>query len=240
MTKLLYQLDSYLKEFEATVVKVEGNKVYLDATAFHPGPSGGLDTDKGWLILPSGERVEVVQAVEESGDVAHVVADASPFAPGLRVRGVIDWERRYRMMRLHTASHVLAAVLYRRYGALVTGGHIQPDSARDDFDLSGVEDWKTALMEAVSESNEILKRCLEVKVYWLSREEAMKIPGIVKLAGRLPPEVSQIRVVEIPGVDIQADGGPHVRNTCEVGEIAVERLESKGAKRKRIVYTVRP
>jgi len=240
MPKLLFQVDSYLKEFEATVTRVEGNKVFLDQTAFHPGPSGGLDTDKGWLLLPTGLRVEVVQAVEENGDVAHIVAEQAGLEPGIRVRGVIDWERRYRMMRLHTASHVLASVLYSKYGAMVTGGHIQPEGARDDFDLPGVVDWKVALAEAVSETNSILKRCIEVKVYWLKRDEALKIPGIVKLAGRLPPEVDEIRVVEIPGVDIQADGGPHVKNTCEVGEVVLQKTESKGAKRKRVYYTVTP
>lgn len=240
MAKLLYQLDSYLREFEAQVTRIEGSKVFLSGTAFHPGPSGGLDTDKGWLVLPDASRVEVLQAVEEGGDVAHIVSDPARLAVGMTVRGVLDWERRYRMMRLHTASHVLAAVLYQKYGALVTGGHIQPEGARDDFDLPGVSDWKAALTEAVRESNDILRRCIDVKVYWLPREEALKIPGIVKLAERLPPEVAEVRVVEIPGVDIQADGGPHVKNTCECGEIVVERLESKGAKRKRIVYTVSP
>ncbi len=240
MPKLLYQFDSYMREFEATVTRIEGNKVFLDQTAFHPGPSGGLDTDKGWLELPTGERVEVLQAVEESGDIAHIVSAPLNLQPGARVKGVLDWERRYRMMRLHTASHVLAAVLYNKYGAMVTGGHIQPEGARDDFDLPGVADWKAALVEAIAETNSILKKCIEVKVYWLKRDEALKIPGIVKLAGRLPPEVEEIRVVEIPGVDIQADGGPHVKNTCEVGEVILQKIESKGAKRKRVYYTVAP
>ena len=240
MAKLLYQLDSYLREFDATVARVEGRKVYLDQTAFHPGPSGGLDTDKGWLVLPDGSRVEVLEAVEEGEEVAHIVSDASRLEPGLRVRGVIDWDRRYRMMRLHTASHVLLSVLYGRDGALGTGGHITPEGARDDFDLSGIQDWKRAVAEAVEEANRILAKCIEVKVYWLPREEALRIPGVVKLAERLPPAVSQVRIVEIPGVDVQADGGPHVRNTCEVGRIVLQRLESKGARRKRAYYTVEP
>ena len=238
MTRLLFQEDSYLKEFEAKVVKVIGNKVYLDATAFHPGPSGGLDTDKGWLVLPSGERIEVERAVKEGEEVAHIVSDASKIKPGDVVKGILDWERRYRMMRLHTASHIVIAVLYKRYGAKVTGGHITPEMARDDLDLSGIKDWKKAIEEAIKEANEIASKCIEVKVYWLPREEALKIPGIVKLAERLPPEVEKIRIVEIPGVDIQADGGPHVKNTCEIGKLKILKMESKGARRKRVYYTV--
>ena len=238
--KRLYQYDSYMKEFDAVVTRVEGNKVFLDQTAFHPRPSGGLDADRGYLILPDGRRVDVVDAVEEGGDVAHVVSSAEGLEPGTRVHGVIDWERRYRMMRLHTASHIISAILYRRYGALVTGGHITPEMARDDFDLTMVEDWKKALEDAVREANETAKRCIEVKVYWLPREEALKIPGVVKLAERLPPEVKELRIVEIPGVDVQADGGPHVKNTCEIGEIKIVKMESRGRRKKRLYYTVSP
>lgn len=238
VAKLLYQYDSYLREFEATVVRVEGNRVFLDQTAFHPRPAGGLDADTGWLVA-GGMRVKVLGAELAGSDVAHVVEDSTPFSPGLRVIGAIDWERRYRMMRLHTASHVLAAVLYSRHGALITGGHITPEEARDDFDLR-VGDWKLAVLEAVEEANAILARGLEVRVYWLPREEALKIPGVVKLADRLPPKEPEIRIVEIPGVDAQADGGPHVRNTSEVGRIVVKGLESKGARKKRVYYTVEP
>ena len=158
----------------------------------------------------------------------------------MKVHGVIDWERRYRMMRLHTASHVIAAVLYKRYGALVTGGHITPEMARDDFNLSMVVDWKAAIREAVEEANRIIAKCLEVKIYWLPREEALKIPGVVKLAERLPPSVERLRIVEIPGVDIQADGSPHVKNTCEIGRIKLLKLESRGRRRRRAYYTVEP
>ncbi|GAB6148505.1 alanine--tRNA ligase-related protein [Stetteria hydrogenophila] len=238
MVELLFQRDSYLREFEARVVRVEDGKVYLDRTAFHPYPHGGLDSDTGYLEV-GGRRVRVSRAVYEDGDVAHVVEDASPFKPGVEVRGVIDWERRYRMMKLHTFSHILAAVLYKEYGALVTGGHIAPDKARDDFDLSMVSDWKKALTEAFEKSREIAKRCIEVKVYWLPREEALKIEGLVKLANKLPPSVEVLRIVEIPGVDIQADGGPHVRNTCEIGDVELVGLESKGRKKRRIYYRLR-
>ena len=239
MVRLLYQEDSYLKEFDATVTRVEGNKVFLDQTAFHPGPSGGLDSDTGFLVLQDGTKLEVVDVKEEGDDVAHLVKEVKgALSAGDRVHGVINWERRYYMMRLHTASHVLAAVLYNKYGAKVTGGMIWPDKAQDDFDLQGVQDWRAAILSGVDEANQILKRCIEVKVYWLPREQALQIPGIVKLAARMPPNVEALRIVEIPGVDIQADGGPHVRNTCEVGQIKVLSVENRGRTRKRIYYQV--
>ena len=232
---LLFQEDSYLRRFEATVTRVEGDRVFLDRTAFHPYPHGGLDSDTGYLEAGKA-RVRVSRAVMEGDDVAHVVEGPLPFRPGARVVGEIDWERRYRMMRLHTFSHILAAILYGRYGARVTGGHIAPDMARDDFDLSMVEDWKAAVTQAFREALEVAGRCIEVRVYWLPREEALRIEGLVKLAGRLPPDVERLRIVEIPGVDVQADGGPHVRDTCEIGRVELVRLESKGRRRRRVYY----
>jgi len=233
----LYQRDSYLREFDARVTRVEGNKVFLDKTAFHPRPVGGLDADRGWLVKGD-TRLEVIDVYEEEGDVAHVIEEAGGLQPGDVVHGVIDWERRYKMMRLHTALHIIAAILYNRYNARVTGSSVTPEGARADFDLSNVQDWKNALMNAVREANEIARRCIEVKIYWLPREEALKIPGLVKLAERMPPEVKELRIVEIPGVDIQADEGPHVRNTCEIGEIKLEKIESRGKRRKRIYFNV--
>ena len=236
--KLLFQQDSYMREFDAVVTRIEDNKVFLDATAFHPRPSGGLDADTGKLIAENGVELRVVDTVIDNGDVAHIVeGDVEAIGPGTRVHGVIDWDRRYRMMQLHTASHVLAAVLYNKYGARVTGGHISPDVARDDFEIQ-VGDWKKAIIDAVEEANNIMRRCIEVKIYWLPREEALRIPGIVKLADRLPPSVEKLRIVEIPGVDIQADGGPHVRNTCEIPGIKIVKLESRGRRRKRVYYTL--
>ena len=233
-TRLLFQEDSYLREFEARVVRVSGNAVFLDSTAFHPAPYGGLDTDTGYLEGARGSA-RVVEAFIDGDEVAHVV-DHSVFSVGDRVRGVIDWDRRYSMMRLHTFSHILAAILYNRHGILVTGGHITQGRAREDFDVGEVADWKTVIREAFEESLSIAKRCIDVKVYWMKREEAMKIPGLVKLAERLPPQVETLRIVEIPGVDIQADGGPHVRNTCEIGAVEIEKMESKGRRRKRLYY----
>jgi misacylated tRNA(Ala) deacylase len=226
-----------MKEFDATITRIEGNKVFLDQTAFHPRPSGGLDADHGKLVLPDGREVMVIDVYLEAGDVAHVVDNPEDLSVGMRVHGVIDWERRYRMMKLHTASHIVLAILYNRYGVKVTGGHITPEMARDDLDIQ-LENWKDVVREAFNEANEIIKRCIEVKVYWLPREEALRIPGIVKLADKLPPEVEKLRIVEIPGVDIQADGAPHVKNTCEIPGIKIVKLESRGRRRKRVYYTL--
>jgi misacylated tRNA(Ala) deacylase len=238
LAELLFQKDSYLREFEAVITRIEENKVFLDKTAFHPRPAGGLDADTGILIGDSGQQVRVLDTVLYEGDVAHIVDNPTVLSVGMKVRGVIDWERRYRMMRLHTASHILAALLYERYGARVTGGHITPDVARDDFEIN-VENWKEVMRQALEETNRIAAKCIEVKVYWLPRKEALKLPGLVKLADRLPPDVDVLRIVEIPGVDVQADGGPHVRNTCEIGEVELVKLESRGKRRKRIYYRLK-
>jgi len=233
MTEKLYLTDSYLREFKAKIVKIDGNKVFLDKTAFYPG-GGGLEEDKGYLIF-NGQKIEVKSVKEENGDIAHEV-DSLPFKVGDEVIGVIDWERRYRMMRLHTASHIIASIAYNKYNAKVTGGHISPEYAKDDFDI----DDKNKLVEIINEANEIAKKNIPVKVYFLKREEALKIPGIVKLAERMPPDIDTWRIVEIEGVDIQADGGPHVSNTSEIGEIVLLKVENRGKGRKRVYYAVKP
>jgi misacylated tRNA(Ala) deacylase len=229
----LYLKDSYLRVFQAQVQEVVGEWVELTRTAFYPG-GGGLEYDTGTLLRADGGKVKVEEVKEEGGKVLHRVG--SPLTTGEEVRGELDWERRYKMMRLHTGSHVLAALAYSKYGALVTGGHISPEYAKDDFNL---ED-KGVLQDLVREADEVLRRSIEVKVYFLKREEALKIPGIVKLAGRNPPEAEVWRIVEIPGYDVQADGGPHVRNTAEVGELVIMKVENRGKGRKRIYYTVKP
>ncbi|MCY0867675.1 MAG: alanyl-tRNA editing protein AlaXM [Desulfurococcus sp.] len=238
MTELVYQYDSYIKEYEAVVKSVTGSKVFLDKTIFHPR-SGGVENDTGFIIA-GGRSLRVVSVYydKETGDVAHEVDDPSQLAPGLKVKLQLDWERRYRLMRLHTAAHILSAVMYRDYGALITGGNITPEYAYDDYSL---EEFKREVFEeAIAKANKVVAENIEVKVYWLPREEALKIPGIVKLAARMPPSIEKLRIVEIPGVDIQADGGPHVKNTGEIGVIKLLRVENKGKNKKRLYFTVEP
>ncbi len=238
MVELVYQNDSYLRELDAQVTGVDGNRVYFDRTIFHPR-SGGVDHDTGYLIVDD-KRDNVVEVVFdwEKNDVAHIVDDPSILEPGETVHMVLDWNRRYRLMRLHTAAHILAAVMYREYGALITGGNISVDKAYDDYSLETMD--KQVFIDVVEKANEIVKKDIEVKIYWLPREEALKIPGIVKLASRMPPSVKMLRIVEIPGIDIQADGGPHVRRTGEIGRIVLLKIANKGKRRKRLYYTVEP
>jgi len=240
LTELVYQKDSYLREVDAVVTRVEGASIFLDRTIFHPR-TGGLEHDIGKLVRHSGEVIEVVAVYldKATGDVAHEV---SPAEHGLEVgevvRCVLNWERRYRLMRLHTASHILAAIMWRDYNALITGGHVTPEKAYDDYSLETMD--KSIFEDAIAKANEVVKKALPVKVYWLPREEALKIPGIVKLASRAPPDVKELRIVEIPGIDIQADGGPHVKNTSEIGEIKLLKVANKGRQRKRVYFTVTP
>jgi misacylated tRNA(Ala) deacylase len=237
-TELLYQKDSYLREMDATVVKVLDDAVVLDKTVFNPR-SGGVANDTGFIEV-GGRTYEVVNVTIDrgTGDVLHHLKSVDGLSEGMKVHGVIDWGRRYRLMRLHTAAHILSAIMYRDYNALITGGDIQPDKAKDDFSIEAMD--RSVFEDAVKKANEVVRKGLEVKVYWLDREEAMKIEGIVKLASRMPPNVRRLRIVEIPGIDIQADGGPHVRNTSEIGEIRLLKVENKGRRRKRIYYTVYP
>ncbi|MEZ0248621.1 MAG: alanyl-tRNA editing protein [Thermoproteus sp.] len=235
-TRLLYQEDSYIKEFEAAVLDVAGQKVVLDKTAFHDG-EGGVQADTGYLEA-SGARYRA-KAGREGDEVVHIIEGQHSLRPGDVVKGVLDWEPRYKKMRLHTAAHMLSAVLYKRYNALITGGDITPEYARDDFNIEGdMAAVRKAFEEAVAEVNELAARGIEVKVYWLPREEALKIPGITKLAERAPPNLPTLRIVEIPGVDIQADGGPHVKNTSEIGTVKILKIENRGKGKKRIYYTV--
>jgi misacylated tRNA(Ala) deacylase len=237
-TKLLYLYDSYLKEFEAKVENVSGNMIILDQSAFHP-LTGGVGCDTGWLIKNESRfhvvRVEIDRATKT---VSHVLeAELIGLSQGDLVKGVIDWDRRYCLMRLHTAAHLIAAVMYRDYSALITGGQVDADQAKLDFNLPRTD--REVFEDAVKKANDEVTRRVELKVYFLSREEALKVPGVVKLAERMPPEERELRIVEIPSIDLQADGGPHVKNTGEIGEIQLLRIENKGKNQRRIYFGIK-
>ncbi|VVC01226.1 Alanyl-tRNA editing protein AlaX-M [uncultured archaeon] len=234
MTETLYLTDSYLKECDATVTEATDKNVVLDKTVFYPR-GGGQPSDTG-RIIAAGIEYAVLSVSKKEGKTIHELDKEGPKA-GDAVHCVLNWERRYKLMRSHTAAHVLGATMYNELGVLITGNQIEEDKIRFDFNLESFD--RDLLEKCVQKTNDILKQDIELKVYSLPREEAMKIPGIVKLAAALPPSISVLRIVEIPGVDIQADGGTHVRNMKETGQIELLKLENKGKDNRRIYFKLK-
>lgn len=233
--KELYMQDSYLKEFEATIESVKDDKfVVLDKTAFYP-LSGGQPYDTG-IFIKDGEEFPVVYVGKFSGQISHEVGKPG-LKQGDKIIGRIDWDRRYKLMRMHTAAHVLSAIFHNKAGAMITGGNLDLEKSRIDFSLENFDREK--IQEYCNLANEIIQKDFPVKMYFLPREEAMKIPDIVKLANALPPQVKELRIVEIEGVDKQADGGCHVKTLKEIGKIEILKAENKGKNNRRVYYTVK-
>jgi len=228
MTELLCHKDSYLKEFDATVVAVNGqeNAVALDRTAFFPG-GGGQPCDRGWLA-----EALVTRAARQGDHVWHFLEGRLP-AAGAAVHGKLDWELRYKLMRTHTAFHILCGVVFRDWKAQVTGGNMEPLKGRMDFEFESLSGELVAEIEKRINVEVAAARPVSVRV--LPREEAFKIPDLIRTKINLLPEgIREVRIVEIQGLDLQADGGTHVANTKEVGTIRVAGYESKGRINKRI------
>lgn len=237
MTDLLYQTDSYLREFGAQVVAVDAaaNRVALDRSAFYPG-GGGQPNDRGTLSF-EGMTVPVTQAKKEGDLVWHWLAGSLP-AEGQAVTGSIDWERRYALMRTHSAMHVLCGVVFRDYGAQVTGGNMEPLAGRMDFEFATMHGDLVSKIETRCNQEVAADRPLRVRI--LPREEAFQIPDLIRTKINLLPEgIPEVRTVEIVGLDLQADGGTHVAHTGEIGQIRVADYKSKGAINKRIYIEVK-
>jgi misacylated tRNA(Ala) deacylase len=238
MTELLYHTDAYLQEFDANVTTAlpDERAVVLDRTAFYPG-GGGQPCDFGSLNING--VVYTVDKVKKQGDnVLHFLSGTSPLPSiGSASRGILDWARRHKLMRTHTALHVLCGTVFRDYGALVTGGDMEPLKGRMDFEFATmrgdlVREIELAVNKEVAEAREI-------RVNILPREEAFQIPDLIRTKINLLPEgISHVRTIEIVGLDLQADGGTHVRNTNEVGKIRVVDYKSKGAINKRIYIEI--
>lgn len=230
MTDPLYQVDSYLREFDAVVEASDGSALRLDRSAFYPG-GGGQQADKGTLAWSGGCRQ--VTGFERRDGVGWLVHDGSAPAVGTSVHGVLDWDHRYRMMRTHTALHVLCGVIFRDYGALVTGGNMSPAEARMDFELERMSERFAAEVEERVNAEVAAARDVHVRI--LPRAEAFQIRDLIRTKiNLLPAGIEQVRVVEIAGLDMQADGGTHVANTREVGRVRVVGHESKGRINKRL------
>jgi misacylated tRNA(Ala) deacylase len=238
MTILLYQTDSYLREFSASIVSVDAGTraVVLDQSAFYPG-GGGQPCDFGTLTV-AGVTYPVEKVKKQGDDVLHFLGGTEPLpTPGTTVNGALDWERRYQLMRTPSALHILCGTVFRDYGAKVTGGDMDPLKGRMDFEF---ENMRGELVKAIeTATNFEVQQGREIRVKILPREEAFQIPDLIRTKINLLPEgIMLVRTVEIVGLDLQADGGTHVKNTSEIGKIKVTDYKSKGAINKRIYIEV--
>jgi misacylated tRNA(Ala) deacylase len=238
MTELLYQTDSYLQEFDAEITTVlpAERAVVLDRTAFYPG-GGGQPCDFG-ILTAAGVSYPVHKVKKQGEDVLHFLGGTLPLpAAGSALQGTLDWARRYELMRTHSALHLLCGTVFRDYGALVTGGDMEPLKGRMDFEFETMRGDLVREIEAAV--NAEAAKAHEIRVRILPRVEAFQIPDLIRTKINLLPEgIAQVRTVEIVGLDLQADGGTHVRNTNEVGKIRVVDYKSKGAINKRIYIEI--
>jgi misacylated tRNA(Ala) deacylase len=222
LAELLFREDPYLTSCEATVVAVNGDAVELDRTVFYPlggGQAGDTGRIGSWRVLDTRKGVDAVLHVLEPGAAAEA---------GMKVQIEIDWERRHRLMRLHTALHLLGAVVK----APVTGGRIGDDKAHLDFDI---EMEKLVKEEIEAQLNELTKASHPTSSYWITDAELDARPELVKTMSVAPPRgEGRVRLLEIPGVDLQACGGTHVKNTAEIGRLAIARIRSEGKRNKRV------
>ena len=231
-TKLLYHENSYTFECSAKVVAVEGDEIALDATVFFPG-GGGQMPDHGIITWENREREGTVIAMNKREDVVWHTLDSLAPAVGTEVVGTIDWDFRYRMMRTHTALHILCGTIWKEFGVQVTGGQMYPDRARMDFAMENLNKERIAYIE--EKINEAVEADYPIRVYSLPREKAFAIPDLIRTKiNLLPPQIEEVRIVEIVGLDLQADGGTHVSHTKEVGGIKITKTENKGKINKRL------
>jgi misacylated tRNA(Ala) deacylase len=229
-TELLFRDDAYLKTATARVTAVNERGVALDRTLFYP-LGGGQAGDTGALVRANGERIPIVDTrkgeVPES--VLHLIAPGGPqLEAGEPVELEIDWLRRYALMRLHTAMHVISCVVV----APVTGGNISPDKGRLDFDID------VSLLDAAKierETNDLIARAIQTETVWITDAELDARPELIKTMSVQPPRgVGRVRLLSIPGIDLQPCGGTHVRNIAEIGGIRVVRIKSEGKRNKRV------
>lgn len=239
MTETLYQFNSYLKTIDSKITQSDPDKhaVVLEKTIFYPG-GGGQPNDTGWLTLED-LQMEVLKVQKVGTDVWHFLHPQPPLPQiGKLVTAEINWERRYQLMRTHSAMHVLCGVVFRDYGALVTGGNMEPLEGRMDFEFESLtKDLVQVIEDAV---NKEIERGREISVKSLPREEAFQIPDLIRTKiNLLPPQIQEIRTVEIEGLDLQADGGTHVQNIQEIGSVKITDYKSKGKINKRIYLSLK-
>jgi len=238
MTFALYQTDSYIQKFEAKVTSIDelNQSITLDQTAFYPG-GGGQPADSGSIMFEN-HSYQVKRAKRNGREIAHILEHIEEIPTiGSLVTGQIDWENRYKLMRTHTAMHILCGVIFRDYKASVTGGDMQPLKGRMDFEF---ETMRRELVEEIENAvNMEVVKARSVTTRIMPRSEAFEIPDLIRTKINLLPEgITEVRVVEIVGLDLQADGGTHVKNTSEVGKISIVDYKSKGKINKRIYVEI--
>jgi misacylated tRNA(Ala) deacylase len=234
MTQPLYHTDAYCQAFDAVVTAVDGGAMALDRTAFYPG-GGGQPNDVGTLSA-GGQTWAVTKVRKTDGETWHEL-DGPPPAVGAAVHGQLDWTRRHQLMRTHTAMHILCGVIFRDYGASVTGGNMEPLKGRMDFEFETMRQEFVREIEVKINAEVAAARAIRVKS--LPRDEAFQIPDLIRTKiNLLPPGIPEVRTVEIVGLDLQADGGTHVANTREVGRIRIVDYKSKGKTNKRIEVAI--
>ncbi|MCL7413342.1 MAG: alanyl-tRNA editing protein AlaXM [ANME-2 cluster archaeon] len=231
----LYLEDCYLKEAEVTVESVKDDKfIVLDKTIFYPN-SGGQPHDTGKFFKHT-EEFSVFYTGKFGDTISHEVSK-SGLTPGDKIKAVIDWDRRYLFMKYHTASHILAAIIHTETGAQISGNQINEDKTRVDFSL---DDFDRELIQSYeTKVNEIIDQKLPVSINIMPGDEAFRIPSVVKLKDAFPPDIQEIRVITIPGVDQQACGGTHVVNTGEIPHIEIFKAENKGKNNRRVYFRFR-
>ena len=226
----VFRDDAYTRECEATVTAVDDNGIQLDRTVFYP-TGGGQPGDTGTLTTGDGTRITIVNAIKGNGpdDVAHVPAEDAPaIAPGTRVTAAIDWDRRYRLMRMHTCMHLLSAILPYP----VTGGQVGDEKGRLDFDISEASLDKE---EITAELNRLIEEDHAVEPEWITDAELDAQPDLVKTMTVKPPRgAGRVRLIRIEGQDLQPCGGTHVRRTGEIGRVQVNKIQSKGRQNRRV------
>lgn len=232
MTDRIYSTDAYARQMKATVRELDQDdrRVLLDRTVFYPG-GGGQPHDVGELIIGD-DRLTVTRVAEDSAGVWHWVEESLP-PRGTEVEGQVDWDRRYLLMRTHTAMHALCGVIWERFQSPVTGGNMNPGEGRLDFELPQWDPEDRDPIEA--ELNRQLGLNRDVEVSFLPRDAADEDPSLIRTkVNLLPPSLTEVRVIDIVGLDRQADGGTHVNATKEVGQIRIKKVESKGKGFRRI------
>ncbi|MBI4159090.1 alanyl-tRNA editing protein [Candidatus Woesearchaeota archaeon] len=230
---MLYLKDSYKKEFEAIVKEVNANKIVLNETYFYAS-GGGQPSDKG-IIIFNNQEFKVINVKKENGKIIHEL-DKEGLKVNDKIRCMIDWNKRYKLMRMHTAAHILSAIIHRETNAMITGNQLDEERTRLDF---SVEDFKKELFEKfIEEANEEIKKDHKITIKTISKEEAEKMENLSRLAKGLPPNLKEIRIVKIGSIDEQADGGTHVNSTKEIGKIKLLSIENKGKNNRRMYFSL--